>query len=269
MAIYSLAGCIPIDPGDERDLREIVQGLERLPNPVGEDGPFILSKSKFSCSTTRKLNTIGGPAPCVYATCLAHRECSVRWQVLQLSGDFIRATHDPTFIGERGLVVLGKGGRHGEEESEQNIRAQKRKIKAQLLHTPSPLASRNALLESDHVPDEYVPTRAEVYAHRKYHNKKQRSELPSGTKEELQAWLAEVSSSDDPVQPVVQIEHATLEPEIVIPFTAKALLDQGVAAIARSGSVNLVADFTHDVCKQRMKLGAICFLGLHLSIGLS
>ena len=92
----------------------------------------------------------------------------------------------------------------------------------------------------------------------------------SRPQEGLRAYLEKINYT--PATPIGDLfcpmEFVELAQFTCIPFTSQYLLSTVAKLIHRANSAcTLLFDFTHDACKERLKLGSISICGLHFSKG--
>jgi hypothetical protein len=158
---------------------------------------------------------------------------------------------------------------HAEHESQENKKwyalCLKKKIKS---HPEGLSAGRAAMLADDNLEHdpEHMPS---LTACTKYKSEQGIASRRESTTYRVEGLRATIDAT--PYHPGLTAQTVFFQPDFTeltrftsIPFSTKFFLDEFVHFVSRcSGKVTLLFDFTHDICRQRFKLGLVAAMGTH------
>ena len=233
----------------DKGLRELVETRGELPNKVGD--PTRLADTKVGFKGQRFVSWGAGRFPSIYISCLGHVGCAARWRLIR----------------ELGQTTIQQKGDHTSEESKENRKWLSLNLKRRIASTPGSVTQARAEIARA-LPEGFpVPSLREVYQFKQECKQSPSAMQETTCVEKLEPWLREKNGTDGSAivsQRFLQLTHYT-----GIPFTCPYLLSVCHSFVARCvGRVHWCMDFTHDVCRQRFKLGCFALLGCHWSGGL-
>ena len=239
--------------GKNGDMRDQVIGMEGIPDGKAT---FNVKTKATKVSSIRVAKKMGGVVGC-YPYCCAHKECKRAWHIVQANPQEAQAL-GITVDTEKFLIL----GEHAEEESADAAAKQKRDLRRTLSMSEKPAAARATLVEEGKTPPELVPSLSSIRKHAAY--ERQRVQVHTETVEDLELFRQSRTPQSASKDTSMWFSNPQVSP-LILPFTSSFNLQEVVAFISRSPTINLVLDFTHDVCRQRYKVGVLAVLGTHFS----
>ena len=177
----------------------------------------------------------------------------------------IREKFKDDFIGETGFLIDRLDGlKHTSEEDKANIKLHKLWHKKALMASSSVSAAQTELLNDESIPAEYIPTPKAVYKAKSDDNAKEQVFKELKLEEELKDFLKPYFTTPSvPTKVMVFEDFVRYANGIAVPFTCEYLLEDAKNFIAKGTKIRLVFDFTHKICCEGYKLGAMFLAGHH------
>jgi hypothetical protein len=244
------------------NLKREVEILQNLPQLAGTP-PFVKARWKTSCSEMRLCAASGDrKADTVFLRCRAHHQCKVGWKVQRAPAS---AETSPTGT----LRFYQHGLPHTEVESSENKHWYKLDMKKRIAADGAgPTPGRMKLLRIADVEKDaaHFPSAREVTRWKSKSQGAERAASSTLTVEGLAPLVESVQYTESLEGHVVFYEpdFSEFHRFTCVPFSTTHFLDAFAAFTSRcSGDITLVYNFTHDVCRQRFKLGIIAAVGTH------